>query len=166
MVGGQPTAIERARPLLGVLVAKMVPTGAVGSGHATKALNNLMSATHLLVTSEALLAAQAFGLDPGLVLQAVNGSSGRSGSTENKWPNFVLPGTFDSGFSLALMVKDMRIALGLESGAGVFAPLSRASVDLWADAAQELGPGADHTEIVRWLSVHCQTSTDEGHRVG
>jgi 3-hydroxyisobutyrate dehydrogenase len=161
MVGGRPAAIERARPLLEVLASRVVPTGDVGSGHATKALNNLMSATHLLVTSEAMLAAQAFGLDPRLVLQVINGSSGRSGSTDNKWPNFVLPGTFDSGFSLALMLKDMRIALDLESAAGVFAPLSEASVGLWDEAARDLDPGADHTEIVRWLSGHYRTSGEK-----
>lgn len=165
MVGGHPTAIERAQPLLGILASRIVSTGDVGSGHATKALNNLMSATHLLVTSEAMLAAQAFGLDPRLVLQVINGSSGRSGSTENKWPNFVLPGTFDSGFSVSLMVKDMRIALDLESAAGVFAPLSQASVDLWADAGRELNDGADHTEIVRWLSAHPPTPIENGRTV-
>jgi 3-hydroxyisobutyrate dehydrogenase len=151
MVGGDVGAVALARPLLDTVASRLVLTGEVGSGHATKALNNLMSATHLLVTSEALLAADAFGLDLRLTLEAVNGSSGRSGSTENKWPNFVLPDSFDSGFGIALMVKDMRIALDLESSSGVFAPLSEASVEIWAEAARELASGADHTEIVCWL---------------
>ncbi|HKC26959.1 MAG TPA: NAD(P)-dependent oxidoreductase [Jatrophihabitans sp.] len=153
MVGGRPEAVARARRVLDVLARRVVHVGAVGSGHAMKALNNLMSATHLLVTSEALLAARSFGLDPRVVLDVVNGSSGRSGSTENKWPNFVLPRTFDSGFRLDLMLKDMRIALAVERDAEVFAPLSHAAVALWSEAAQELDPSADHTEIVRWLEA-------------
>jgi 3-hydroxyisobutyrate dehydrogenase len=125
--------------------------GPVGAGHAVKALNNLMSATHLLVTSEAMIAAMEFGLDPSTVLDIVNSSSGRSGSTETKWPRFVLPETYDSGFGLQLMLKDARIALDLMRSAGVPADLSSASVELWAQAADDLDPAADHTEIARWL---------------
>lgn len=163
MVGGTTTAVARAQPVLDALARRVVHVGAVGSGHAIKALNNLMSATHFLITSEALLAAQSFGLDPRVVLNVVNGSSGRSGSTENKWPNFVLPQKFNSGFRLNLMLKDMRIALAVERDAGVFAPLSEAAVALWSDAAQELGTTADHTEVVRWLEAR---SCDEVRPAG
>ncbi|MBO0833004.1 MAG: NAD-binding protein, partial [Actinobacteria bacterium] len=116
-----------------------------------KALNNLMSAAHLLASSEAMLAGQAFGLDPAVMLDIVNGSSGRSGSTENKWPRYILPRSFDSGFSMQFMVKDMKIALQLADEAGTPAPLSRAAVAAWAAAADEMPPGSDHTEIARWL---------------
>jgi 3-hydroxyisobutyrate dehydrogenase len=122
-----------------------------GAGHAIKALNNLMSAAHLLASSEAMLAGQAFGLDPKVMLDIVNTSSGRSGSTENKWPNYILPGRFDSGFSIAFMVKDMKIALQLADAAGTPAPLSRAAVAAWSTADAEMPAGADHTEIARWL---------------
>lgn len=151
MAGGAPADLERVRPLLDVLGARVVHCGDVGAGHAVKALNNLLSATHLLATSEAMTAAAAFGLDVPTVLAAINTSSGRSGSTENKWPNFIVPRTFDSGFSLRLMVKDMRIALGLAEAAGTPAALSAAAAGLWAEAAQALPAGADHTEIARWL---------------
>lgn len=150
MVGGPPEVLERVRPTLDHLGSRIVHVGGHGAGHAVKALNNLMSASHLLASSEALLAAEAFGLDLATVLDVVNTSSGRSGSTENKWPNFVLPGTFDSGFSLDLMVKDMRIALGLAEANGVDARLARLAVELWGEAAAALPPGADHTEIARW----------------
>jgi 3-hydroxyisobutyrate dehydrogenase len=86
------------------------------------------------------------------VLEVINTSSGRSGSTENKWPNFILPGTFDSGFSMRLMVKDMRIALGLAESAGTESALSAAAVGLWARAAEALPGDPDHTEIARWTS--------------
>ena len=151
MVGGAPADVRRVRPLLDVLGARVVHCGDVGAGHAVKALNNLLSATHLLATSEAMTAAAEFGLDVPTVLAAINTSSGRSGSTENKWPNFIVPRTFDSGFSLRLMLKDMRIALGLAEAAGTPAALSAAAVSLWAEAAQALPADADHTEIARWL---------------
>lgn len=150
MVGGPADVVAPLVPLFGVL-GRMRHVGPVGAGHALKALNNLMSAAHLLASSEALLAGQRFGLDPAVMLEAVNGSSGRSGSTENKWPNFVLPGTFDSGFALGLMLKDIRIALGLAEATGTPSALAARTVELWAEAAASLGPAADHTEIVRWL---------------
>jgi 3-hydroxyisobutyrate dehydrogenase len=150
MVGGPDDTVGALAPLFGVL-GRMRHVGPVGAGHALKALNNLMSAAHLLASSEALLAGQRFGLDPAVMLDAVNGSSGRSGSTENKWPNFVLPGSFDSGFALALMLKDIRIALGLAEATGGPNELAARTVELWAEAADALGPAADHTEIVRWL---------------
>lgn len=152
MAGGAPGDVQRVRGLLDVLGARVVHVGGVGAGHAVKALNNLLSATHLLATSEAMAAAAEFGLDVPTVLGAINTSSGRSGSTENKWPNFIVPGTFDSGFSLRLMLKDMRIALGLAEAAGTPARLSAAATGLWADAAEALPADADHTEIARWLS--------------
>jgi 3-hydroxyisobutyrate dehydrogenase len=150
MVGGPDDAVGALQPLLAVL-GRVRHVGPVGAGHALKALNNLMSAAHLLASSEALLAGQRFGLDPAVMLEAVNGSSGRSGSTENKWPNFVLPATFDSGFALALMVKDIRIALGLLRATGVPSAHAARTVELWTEAAAALGSGADHTEVVRWL---------------
>lgn len=152
MVGGAELDVERVRGLLDVLGKRVMHVGDVGAGHAVKALNNLMSATHLLVTSEAMAAAAEFGLDIPTVLDAVNTSSGRSGSTENKWPNFIVPGTFDSGFALRLMLKDMRIGLGLAQSAHTSASLSATAVDLWAQAADALPPDADHTEIARWLA--------------
>ena len=151
MTGGPPDALASLAPVLGVLGDRIVHAGDIpGAGHAIKALNNLMSAAHLLASSEAMLAGQAFGLDPAVMLDIVNTSSGRSGSTQNKWPNYILPRTFDSGFSIAFMVKDMKIALQLAREVGVPAPLSRAAVQAWAGAAAAM-PGADHTEIPRWL---------------
>jgi 3-hydroxyisobutyrate dehydrogenase len=147
MAGGDP---ERVAPLLAHL-GTVTRAGTVGSGHAVKALNNLLSATHLLATSEAILAGERFGLDPETMLSIFNRSSGRSGSTENKWPNFILPGTYDSGFGLRLMLKDMRIATGLADQVGAPDPLGQAAAELWARAADALEATADHTEIVNWL---------------
>jgi 3-hydroxyisobutyrate dehydrogenase len=153
MVGGTAEELELVRPVLEVF-GRPVHAGPVGAGDAIKALNNLLSATHLWITSEAIAAGERFGLDPEVMLAVFNGSSGRSGSTENKWPNFVIPGGFDSGFGLALMLKDMRIAVQLSEQAGAPSALGAGAVELWARAAADLGPGADHTEVARWIRDH------------
>lgn len=153
MVGGPEPVVRRARPVLEILGSRIVHAGPVGAGHAIKALNNLMSAIHLLGTSEAMLIGRAFGLDPTVMLDIVNGSTGRSWSTQTKWPDFVLNRSYASGFGLNLMVKDMRTALTLANRTGTPAHLSAAAVDLWTQAARTLSADADHTEIVRWLET-------------
>jgi 3-hydroxyisobutyrate dehydrogenase len=154
MVGGNLEQFEQLEPILLTVGARIVHCGAAGAGHALKALNNLMSATHLLVTAEGMAAAVEFGLDPDVVLKVLNSSSGRSGSTDQKWPEFIQTGTYASGFGLRLMLKDMRTALELLEDCGGSARLSAASLQIWADAAEALPAGADHTEIARWLSLH------------
>lgn len=154
MVGGPAASVEAARPLLSVLGSRVTHVGEIGAGHALKALNNLMSAAHLLITSEALLAGRSFGLDVKLALDVINNSSGRSGSTQTKWPDFVLSNGYNSGFSMQLMVKDMGIAVDLERHLGARAGLGECAVALWRAAAEELPDDADHTEIVKWLEQH------------
>lgn len=158
MAGGDNGDVDAVRPILDVLGSRTLHVGPAGAGHAVKALNNLLSATHLLATSEAMLVARKFGLDLESVLDAINISSGRSGSSEVKWPKYMLTETYDSGFSLRLMVKDMRIALGLAEATAMRAPLSDSALSCWTDAAASLPPTADHTEIVRWLE---QASQDQ-----
>ncbi len=152
MVGGEPDDVAAVKDVLDVF-GRVVGVGPVGSGHAIKALNNLLSATHLLATCEAMLAGQQFGLDPEVMLSVFNSSSGRSGSTETKLPNFVLPGTFNSGFGLRLMLKDMKIAVQLADQGGAPCDLGKEAVALWSQAAEELDARADHTEIARWLKI-------------
>jgi 3-hydroxyisobutyrate dehydrogenase len=153
MVGGADADIAELRPVLELMGSRVLTAGPVGAGHAVKALNNLMSATHLLASAEALAAARRFGVAPERFLEIVNTSSGRSGSTENKLPNYVLPRSYDSGFTLALMLKDMRIGAGLAAALGTPDALARRSVELWAAAAGELPADADHTEIARWVGA-------------
>ncbi|HEX9040097.1 MAG TPA: NAD-binding protein, partial [Trebonia sp.] len=152
MAGGPAAAFDRFKPVLGAIGSRVVHAGHIGSGHAVKALNNLMSAANLLVASEALIAGRRFGLDPAVMLEVINGSSGRSPATENKWPNFILPEKYDAGFAMRLMVKDIRLALGIEHATGTPALASEAVVAAWEAALAGLPPDADHTAIARWLS--------------
>ena len=152
MVGGPATAFETFRPMLATIGSRVVHAGDVGAGHAVKALNNLMSAANLLASSEALVAGRRFGLDPVVMLEIINGSSGRSWATENKWPAFVLTERYDAGFSLRLMVKDIRLALGIEQATGTPSTASEAVVAAWEAAAADLPADADHTAIARWVA--------------
>jgi 3-hydroxyisobutyrate dehydrogenase len=166
MVGGPEWAVTTVRPVLDVVGSKILHVGDVGAGHALKALNNLLSATHMLATSEAMRIGESFGLDPEMMLTALNSSSGRSGSTEVKWPKYVLTGSYDSGFGLRLMLKDMQIAVELAGETGRSAPLGETAARLWDQAAQGMPADADHTEIVRWLdSLVSETQVSDGHPV-
>jgi 3-hydroxyisobutyrate dehydrogenase len=125
-------------------------TGPLGSGHAMKALNNYVSAAGLAAAAEAVLAGSRFGLDPRTIVGILNVSTGRNNSTENKFPQFILPRTFGSGFSLGLMVKDLRTALDVAHATGTPAPLAESVVDTWAEAEKLLGGQADHTAVVQY----------------
>jgi 3-hydroxyisobutyrate dehydrogenase len=157
MAGGSKEVIDSVAGILAVL-GRVTRVGGTGAGHAVKALNNLMSATHLWATSEAMLTGIRFGIDPTVMLSAVNAGSGRSGSTENKWPNFIVTESYDSGFALRLMLKDIKIATALARSLGVDHRLSDQVVALWAEAADELPPAVDHTEIARWLHGRISTA--------
>jgi 3-hydroxyisobutyrate dehydrogenase len=154
MVGGDTGPVESVRPVLEVM-GRPQHVGPTGAGHALKSLNNLMSAAHMLASSEAILIGERFGLDPAVMVDVVNTASGRSTSTEVKWPRDVLPGTFGAGFGIRLMVKDLRIALDLAAATGGPARHAASTLALWEQAAQALPPDADFTEIVRFLRGDC-----------
>jgi len=151
MAGGDADVLDRVEPLIAA-TGRVVRTGPIGSGHALKALNNLLSATTLLISSEALHVGRRFGLTDDVMLSVVNSSTGRSWSTEFKWPTFVVPETYDSGFAMALLVKDMRIATSLARELDLPTELGEASLERWAAALESLGEGADHTEIARYAA--------------
>lgn len=150
MAGGDAATIARCRTLLGSFGTVFL-TGALGSGHAMKALNNYLSAAALATTAEALMAGERFGIDPRTMIEILNGSTGRNTATEQKYPAYVLTGTFNSGFALGLMAKDLRIALDLARAVGTPAALLEDCADLWARAEARLGFAADNTEVVRYL---------------
>jgi 3-hydroxyisobutyrate dehydrogenase len=151
MAGGEPPLVERCRPVLSAMGSAVYETGPLGTGHAMKALNNFVSAAGLVATCEALLVGRRFGLDPARMVDVLNASTGRNNSTEVKAKQFILSGSFGSGFSLGLMAKDLRTAAELAEHLGVAAPASRAAADLWREAQGVLGPASDHTEIFRFL---------------
>jgi 3-hydroxyisobutyrate dehydrogenase len=150
MVGGGAQTIARCRPVLEAMGKQIFLTGPLGSGHAMKALNNYVSAAGLVAAAEAVLAADRFGLDAGTVVDVLNASTGMNNSTLNKFHRFILSRAFDSGFSLDLMVKDLKTALEVVRSTGSPAPLAEACVEAWTEAQAALGPGLDHTAVVRY----------------
>ena len=157
MVGGDADLVARCHPLLRIIGEHVFPTGPLGSGHALKALNNLVSAAGLLAAAEALLIGRRFGLDPARMVDVFNASSARNYSTENKFKQFVFSRSFASGFALDLMVKDLATALDLARDTGTPARFGSACRELWAAAQGALTPDADHTAIVRWLEQLADT---------
>jgi 3-hydroxyisobutyrate dehydrogenase len=151
MAGGAAEDIDRAMPLLEAMGASVFRCGALGAGHAMKALNNYVSAAGLVAAVEALAIGGRFGLDPETMVDVLNASTGRNNSTEHKLKQQVIPGTFAAGFAIGLMAKDVGAAAALADGMGIDAPLARAMAERWAEAARTLGPGADHTAIARLL---------------
>ncbi len=150
MVGGDAQIIARCRPILEAMGRQIFITGPLGSGHAMKALNNYVSAAGLVAATEGVLAAQRFGLDPGNVVDILNASTGMNNSTLNKFHRFILSRAFDSGFSLDLMVKDLNTALEVARSTGSPARLAEACLEAWTEAQAALGPGLDHTAVVRY----------------
>jgi len=153
MAGGPPQAFQRVRPLLELMGSNVLHVGPVGAVHALKALNNLLSATHLLASCEAVAAGRRFGLDPEVMIDVINISSGASASTQVKFPRYILGGTFDSGFDAALMLKDISIALGLAEELDVPAEVSERVVAMWREAVEWLPDGADHTAVAQWVDA-------------
>jgi 3-hydroxyisobutyrate dehydrogenase len=147
MFGGSESQLERVRPLFDAVGSKVVPTGAVGSAHAMKALNNLLSAVGLAAALEVIEVGRRFGLEPHAMLDVLNGSSGQNNATSTKVAQYVLSETYDAGFGLRLMLKDVRTAISMARELDASTPLGDACLALWARAADELPPDADHTEI-------------------
>jgi 3-hydroxyisobutyrate dehydrogenase-like beta-hydroxyacid dehydrogenase len=108
MVGGDEKIFETCRPILSVMGKNLFYIGGIGFGHALKAINNFLSATTLAATSEALILASKIGISPQRAVEVLQVSTGRSYATELKVPKFVLPRTFNSGFTLELMHKDLN----------------------------------------------------------
>ncbi len=148
MAGGDAAAIDASMPIMEAM-GSVIRTGKIGSGHAMKALNNLVSAGGFLIGVEALLIGAKFGIDAGTMVDILNVSSGANNSTQKKFKQYVLSRSFDSGFAIELMVKDLSIALEVARGGGVNAPFSALCRELWAGASTMLGPRVDHTAVVQ-----------------
>jgi len=151
MVGGDPATIDRVDPVLAAMGRSIFRTGVLGSGHAMKALNNYVSAAGLVAAVEALQVGRKFGLDPALMADILNVSSGKNNTTELKLKQFIISQTFNAGFPLRLMAKDVRTADELAHALGLSTPLADLCAELWDDAATELSETADHTEIIRYM---------------
>ena len=153
MAGGEAADIGSCMPLFEAMGERTFHTGALGSGHAVKALNNAVSAAGLIAATEALIVGQAAGVDPAVMLKVLNASTGRNNATENKIGQFVFTRSFDSGFALRLMAKDVGIAEALAGDLGIKPELLGDIARIVDDAQGELDRTADHTALVQWLET-------------
>ena len=146
MVGGAPGDVTRAQPVLLVLgdPARQFTTGGLGSGHAMKALNNVIAAATTCVTAEALVVGKRFGLDPETMVGILNVSTGRSFVSE-VFGSEVLTGRYGTGFKLGLLAKDVRIAASVAAATGTDAPVVALTDERWAKALSQLGAETDQS---------------------
>lgn len=148
MCGGDASVLERARPVLQAFGAKIILCGPTGAGHAIKSLSNALLAIHLWSAGEVLVAAAKAGVEPAIALDVINGSAGRSNSSENLIPQRVLTRAFPRTFKLALLDKDVRIAESIAHEAGTPARFIELAHELFQRAHAELGEEVDHTEAI------------------
>ena len=152
MAAGDEALFQSLRPLLETLGRNVVLVGAEpGQGQLAKVLNNLLSASAIAITGEALALGVHGGLSARTLLDVFNSSSGRNTASADKFPRHVLPRTFGAGFRLELMDKDVQLCLAEARRQQVPMALGGAVGELWARAAASAAAGADCTEIVRML---------------
>ncbi len=150
IAGGDAADLDLVTPMLEAM-GKVTRTGALGSGHAMKLLNNYLSAAGLAAACEAVTVGKAFGLDPDVMADVFNGSTGKNNATEVKLKQHVNSEAYGTGFSMGLMAKDLALGARLTGDLGLEADGLMAMKDLFAKGVEAFGGDADHTEIAKLL---------------
>lgn len=148
VIGASAKNLERAEPVLAAMTGKRVHVGDVGAGHVAKIANNLFTASHLLIAGEVTRMAEKAGVPTEQLLQGINAGSGRSFVTEHSYPTWIMNGKFDSGFTMKLMRKDVRLSQELIQALSMDLPMAAKVAELWAKSAQTIEDGEDFNRIV------------------
>lgn len=164
MVGGPREVLDRWRPLLARLGPTIAHVGPNGAGHAMKAVNMLALAGSLLAAAEAVALAESAGIAAARAVEILNGGLGASYGTRVHFPRFILPGTYDSGFTFDLMLKDLSIAIGLADRHDVTLFAGAAAWGLYRAAARDGLRGRDNTRIVEYLICRSPIGETEAAR--
>jgi 3-hydroxyisobutyrate dehydrogenase-like beta-hydroxyacid dehydrogenase len=157
MVGGDAKDVERVRPLLDAMGRAVFHLGPLGCGHAMKCLNNLVTSVNLLAVSEGLAIGKRYGLDPSVMTDVLNESTGMSWVSQTHIKKRVISRAFDDPFKLALMLKDIGIATELSRSAQIPTPIAALTQQLWRAAALANEPDASVSELVRWVEKTTRT---------
>jgi len=157
MVSCSDEIYARVQAILAV-IGKLFHVGKEpGQGQTMKLMNNLLSATAMAISSEAVVMGVKAGLDPQMIVDVINAGSGRNSATQDKIPRCVIPRTFDFGFALALLNKDVRLCMEEADAMGVPMIVGNSVRQLLAITAVTEGPNADMTDVVksveRWAGV-------------
>jgi 3-hydroxyisobutyrate dehydrogenase-like beta-hydroxyacid dehydrogenase len=149
--------IERVRPVLEPIGKVFFLGERPGSGQLMKLANNLLSAAALALTSEAMVMGVKGGLDPKVMLEVINSGSGRNSASVDKFPKAILPRTFDFGFAIGLLLKDVRLCMDEAAALGVPMVCGSAVRELLTITALRQGPDADFTTVCKvveeWAGV-------------
>jgi 3-hydroxyisobutyrate dehydrogenase-like beta-hydroxyacid dehydrogenase len=157
MVASSDETFTKVKPVL-ENIGKVFHVGRQpGQGQTMKLLNNLLSATAMAISSEAVVMGVKAGLDPKMIIDVINSGSGRNTATMDKIPRCVIPRTFDFGFAIGLLNKDIRLCLQEADALGVPMVVGSAVRQLLSIATASEGPDADMTELVKpveeWAGV-------------
>lgn len=164
MISGPRHHYDEIEPLL-KNIGKLFFIGETpGVGQTMKLVNNLLSATALAATSEAVVMAVKAGIDPRIAVDVINVGSGRNSASQDKFPNAIIPRTFDYGFATGLMYKDLRLCMDEAEALGVQMWVGNAVKQLWQLVNSQIGPQSDFTQVVevpeRWAGVQVGKKAD------
>ncbi len=162
MVGGDKEPVARVSPLLDVMGKQVFHLGPVGAGHAMKCINNLITAMTFMATAEGLTIGKQFGLDPDIMVDVLNVSTGMSWISQTHIKQRITNRKFDDPFKLELMVKDIGIAMELANREGLPLPLAALGQHLWKAAGRKAEKGSSISNMVRWVEHVTGTEITSG----
>src|SRR6202158_3829950 len=151
MVSGPKADFEAAKAALEVIGRVFFIGEKPGSAQTMKLANNFLSATAMVATSEAVVMGVKSGLDPAVMIDVINSGSGRTTASDGKFPQAVLPRTFNYGFTTALMLKDVRLCVDEARALDVPNHVMSAVLDQWELTNTEFGGDTDFTAIVKMI---------------
>lgn len=149
MVSGPPDQVDTVRPVLDALGRVFVIGEQTGAAQTMKLVNNLLAATTLAATAEAVVLGVKAGLDPAVMIDVLNASSGGTHASRDKFPRAVLPRTFDYGFATGLMVKDVRLCLDQIAELGLSLDIAQAVGQVWGSTLEATGAESDFTTVIK-----------------
>ena len=149
MVSGPRADFDQLKSALDVIGKVFYIGEKPGSAQTMKLVNNLLSATAVAATSEAVVIGVKAGLDAGVMIDVINAGSGMNTASRDKFPRAILPRTFDFGFATGLMVKDVRLCLEESKAMGLSMEVAEAVGRLWEVVIREMGPESDFTSAIQ-----------------
>jgi 3-hydroxyisobutyrate dehydrogenase-like beta-hydroxyacid dehydrogenase len=149
MVSGPKAHAEVVKPALEIIGKVFFIGEKPGSAQTMKLANNLLSATAVVATSEAVVMGVKSGLDPNVMIDVINAGSGMNTASRDKFPRAILPRTFDFGFATGLMVKDVRLCLEEAKSLGLSMEVAEAVGRLWEVVIREMGAESDFTSAIK-----------------
>jgi 3-hydroxyisobutyrate dehydrogenase-like beta-hydroxyacid dehydrogenase len=149
MVSGPPADFAAVKPALEVIGKLFFIGEKPGSAQTMKLANNLLSATAVAATSEAVVMGVKSGLDASVMIDVINAGSGMNTASRDKFPRAILPRSFDFGFATGLMVKDVRLCLEEAKALGLSMEVAEAVGRLWEVVIREMGPESDFTSAIK-----------------